>query len=204
MTVSSTGSPSLESACSDAELKKYAEELAKIAVDDRIAIKQIRNLYEKSRNRGMEEFELFIKYQIGRTGDSRERPVITQRFGEKVLDLGSKCGKTGLIRLLRWTAMLYDYTRMNYSHQGSGTATKAITESQRRNIEELIRTDTSRYGFLGLNIEEDRGSITIRVKLARFYGNPADLSKDLATQLKSQVKELSNSFVKIWIEKEVR
>jgi len=84
---------------------------------------------------------------------------------------------------------------------------KALSAEVEKRIEQVVSQKTSALGFRGTSIEQaSSGQITIRVALSKFYGNPKALSDELSAVLRSEIKEIGNSytFFRVWIDKEVR
>ncbi len=210
MTITTTTTP-----CTEEELKKEAEELARIAVrGNRVAINQIRSLFSLARTKGLVEFEIHLKYQMGRTDNNTGRPIVSKVFGDRLLSAISRCQKQGLITVLKWTVMLYDYEKKFPSSSASTSFRSKIFEQKKvpsaeveNKIEQVIRQKTSALGFGGTRMEQDsEGTITIRVALSKFHGDRKVLSDELKTALRSEIRELGNSytFFRVWIDREVR
>jgi hypothetical protein len=199
--------------CTEEELKREAEELVRIAVRQRVAINQIRSLFSQARTKGLVEFEMHLKYQMGRKDKTTGGPIVSRMFGDRILSVISRCQKQGLTTILRWTAMLYEYEKMTSS---SGTSSsfssesyekKALSGEVEKKIDQVIRQKTIIWGFGGTSIEhEPNGKITIRVVLSKFYGDPKTLSDELKALLRSEIREIgnSNTFFRVWIDKGVR
>jgi hypothetical protein len=223
MMVANTTSSSSSSSDRSEELKNDAENLATIAVQDRIAISQVRGLYEMIRTRGMVDFQVYLKYQMGRN-DSRNKVIISRKFGDTLLSHINKYQKLDLVTLLRYTVMLYDYTQRTMISSRSGISASSpsssltdrgtineqkrpeITGEVKKKVEQVIKAKTSQFGFIRINFEYgygygDRGKPRINVKLSSFRGDPRELSSQLTSDLYSEIRELSGMQFHIWIDK---
>jgi hypothetical protein len=212
------------------ELRKAAENLATIAVQDRIAATQIRGLYDKIRTRGIDDFRVYLKYQMGRN-DSKYKVIISRRFGDTLLSYTDMYQKLDLVTLLKYTVMLYDYTHqtMISSRPGMSTSspsptsssndrstriseikrTEEITGEVRGKIEQVVKAKTSQFGFMRTDLEPSydyggRRKLKINVRLSNFRGDPRELSLQLASVLSSEIHELSGTQFHVWIERGLR
>jgi hypothetical protein len=194
------------------KLKKDAEELIRIAVEDRTSVVQIRNLHKRARTGGAVDFEIYLKYQMGRS-DNRNQAIISKNFGNKLLSFLSKYKnqKKELVTLLKYSLMLYDYTNQTYSPNIHPENIRSLNDGVKERIKQVIKSKTLSFGFVGLNIEQEDRRVAggkmmmmIHVKLNRFYGDPKELSSNLRDALKAEVNEIRNTSFNVWIDKERR
>jgi hypothetical protein len=138
------------------KLKKDAEELIRIAVEDRTSVVQIRNLHKRARTGGAVDFEIYLKYQMGRS-DNRNQAIISKNFGNKLLSFLSKYKnqKKELVTLLKYSLMLYDYTEQTYSPNIHPENISSLNDGVKERIKQVIKSKTLRYGFVDLNIEQE-------------------------------------------------
>lgn len=216
----------IRSDLSTEELKKHAEILASIAVQDGITIKQIRGLYEKARNSDLADFEVFLKYQMGRTSEREgSSPIISKKFGDTILLFIQKYSKDNLITFIKYTAMLYDYTKNELSQQGRTNiypshsqsqselqertsistsrlqdATKNISQDIEQKIVNVIKSKTINYGYEGISLETSNRGYKIVVRLSKFHDDPKVLSNRLENALLQENVIPGDNFI-IWIQK---
>jgi hypothetical protein len=96
------------------QLKEDAEELAKITVENRVSVGQIKSLHDRAKSRVRDDFEVYLKYQMSRPSDNtRHKNIISEEFGNRLLSFLSKYQKQDLVKLLRYTVMLYKYTKQS-------------------------------------------------------------------------------------------
>lgn len=171
------------------ELKEDAEKLVRMAIDNCVAITQLRRLLDVANTRSLPDIEVHIKYQMGRVG-SKGGSVIPFQFGEALLAMLQKYGssKQSFFKLLQYTAMLHPYEE------------KKRAQELRDKVEPVVRNLTGTYGYKGLDISASEGRVQLKVFLANFHGSPKDLSARIVGELKSKIKELSGNDIRIWIE----
>jgi hypothetical protein len=174
------------------DINTEAEDLAKMAVEDKIGVQQIRNLYKVSETEGLIEFKNFVRYKMSKSDDNG-RVILSPRFGDKLISILPQCQKEELKTLLRWTIMLYYFYN------------KLKDNDVRNKIEQVIESQNKRsgFGFAGIkNIEyKDRqGKTTIYVKLNNFRGNKGWLRNHLENTIRTEVEEIRNTNFNVWLD----
>jgi len=167
------------------DLKEKGEELAKMAVEGGLGSKQLKTLYKLAKTKPVPFIEAFVKRQIGRNVDGFDS------FGQAMLELLSECtdDKSSLQKILMYANMLYQYTERQ--------ATMGLKEE----VEQVVKPIVEEFGYRGVEISENRGIAEFRVKLARFRGNPAMLSSEIARELREKVPAVSKLRFRVWIER---
>jgi|SRR5919106_15917 hypothetical protein len=196
----------INSTCTEEELKKEAEELANIAIREKVAWSQIRSLFQIARTKGLVEFEVRLKYQMGRRDKTERRSIVSRIFGERVLSIIPKCQKQGLVTVLRYTWMLYDYVNMTNNSNTSLGHTRyggqALSAELVKKIKDVIRQRTVAEGFINAKIEQVfERKISVTVWLNKFYGDRIQLRNLLVRALKAEIREIGNTFLEVRIEK---
>jgi hypothetical protein len=89
------------------EIKKDVEELAKIAVEDKISKQEIATLYKNAAQGARSYIERHLKHQII-VSDIVDRNIMTRRFADKVLSFFPKYEHRDVTLLLECTLLVYD------------------------------------------------------------------------------------------------
>jgi len=167
------------------ELKKEGEELAKLAVESGMGIKQLRTIYKLVRTKPIAFVQAFIQNQIG-------RGVLGLAAFIKTLELSQKYenDKGAFEKILMCAVMLYAYFKV------------APTMNFRMACEGVVKDVVNRQGFVfeDLEIRSAGKRIDMQVKTKHFHGNPKALAMEIEKALKSKVPELGDVFLRIWIE----
>lgn len=166
-------------------MKEKGETLAKIAVEGGVGSKQLTTIYKLAKTRPVPFIEAFIKRQMGRDVEGFDS------FGPPVLELLGECAddKASLQKVLMYANMLYPY------------AEKQATMGIKEEIEPIVKQIVEGFGYRGVEISERRGLSELRVKLARFRGNPATLASEIARELREKVPGVSKLRFRVWIER---
>jgi len=167
-----------------------SEDLVRIAIENRVAITQIRHIYERSRTQSKVEFQVFLKYQMGRSDPKTGSKILPRVFGDKLLLLYEKYQyhKHCLITILKFVVMLYEYEKSssnnNFSINNVGDNIKDYWNSPqqkksqqpplynninpdiKRKLEKTIENNTKNYGFDKIEID---GPFTISASFRQGY-----------------------------------
>jgi len=153
-----------------------SEDLVRIAIGELIEIGQIRKIYNKAKTRGKVEFEVFLKYQMGRPKAKTDNKILPMVFVNKLLLLYEKYQyqKHDLMTILKYAVMLYRYEqdRLNSSNSGNSSVNNkdywnnpqqkrsqqpqsynSISPDIRQKLEKTIENNTKNYGFDKIEID---------------------------------------------------
>ncbi len=155
------------------KILKDSEDLVKVILENRVAITQIRHIYERARTKGRVEFQVFLKYQMGRS----DGKILPRVFGDKLLLLYEKYQyqKHDLITILKYVVMLYEYEKTRYNNNFNindnnkdyhtsqqhrnlqqskpQSSYNNISPDTRQKIEQIIKNSTREYGFDKIKID---------------------------------------------------
>ncbi|MGB9960012.1 MAG: hypothetical protein ACPLKQ_05780 [Candidatus Bathyarchaeales archaeon] len=167
------------------ELKEDGEQLARIAVESGMGLKQLQTIYRLVKTKPMAYVQAYIQRQIG-------RGVRGFSAFMKLLELSKKYEEDRAVfeKVLMYAIMLYDYIEAEPTMKLS-----AVSEG-------IVRNIVNRQGvaFEGLQIKLFGNSAEVRVKTGRFHGNPKALAMEIERALTEKVPEFRNMRCKIWIE----
>lgn len=169
-------------------LKKEGEELAKIAVKNGLAFKQLATLYRLVGTRPLPYVEAFVKKQMSKV----VRGYIP--FGRHVLKLLDKYAeqKGSLHKILMYANMLYDYYK-NLPYLEAQDA-----------IEPVVKSITERYGYDGIELNSRRDYTELKVRLTDFRGNRKTLASQILEKIREKVPEAYKLNLRVWIEQPER
>lgn len=166
------------------DLKREGEEVAKIAVENKLGSKQLTTLYRLAKTKPTPYIEAFVEKQMGR----RVRGYLP--FGRRVLKLLEDYAerKASFQRILMYANMLYDYYE-NLPYMEVQDA-----------IEPIVKGITERYGYDGIELKPRRDYMELRVSLRNFRGNPKILASQILDKILGDVPEASRLNLRVWIE----
>lgn len=171
-----------ESVSEEKILKTEGEDLAKVAVESKMAAKQLQTLYRLVRTRPLAFVEAYVQRQIGREVRGYESFLKTWELLKKYEDRRSQ-----LEKVLMYAVMLYDYYEKEPVLKLKSVAYP------------VVRRVAERQGAIldSLDINLERQTLTVWVR--GFRGSPKMLATDIEKSLKSE-KEFSALNLKVWIE----
>lgn len=167
------------------ELKKEGEELARVAVESGMGLKQLQVIYRLVKTKPMAFVQAFVQRQIGRGVRGLSAFAKILQFSKKY-----EGDKLAFEKVLMYAIMLYGYVEIE------------PTMKLRIASEGVVRDIVTQHGawFEGLQINTGRNTVEIRVKTRRFHGNPKALAMDIERALKTKVPEFGNTRLRIWID----
>ena len=173
---------------SEKHIKEKGEELAEIAVENKLGSKQLTTIYRLVKTRPIPFVQAFIQRQIGRGIDG------FSAVGPWLLGLLNECWDNPSVfeRVLMYGIMLYDYYE------------KLPLLQHLEKIEPVVRQITERYGFKDVEVSTERGYLDLVVRLANFRGNPRVLSSMIYESIRRNVPEAANVRFRVWIESNQR
>jgi hypothetical protein len=169
---------------SEREIKEKGEELAKIAIKDRLGSKQLTTIYRLAKTRPMAFVQAFIQRQIGRG------VIGYSSVGPWLLKLIENLGEERMLieRILMYSVMLYDY------HE------RLPLLKLEESIEPVVREVVERYGFKGLEVKSERGTLVLAVKLESFREDPKILASEIQDRIRRKIPEAAKQSFRVWIE----
>jgi len=153
---------------SEEALKSLGEELARVAVDSGMSVKQLQTIYRLIKTKPLVFVEAHLKRQLSRVD-------LGKAGFRKALDIISdyRADRTSLEKIMMYAAMLYDYIRRKPEIDLEVTA------------EPIVKRILRQHGwdYRGLKIELSGGTCRIEVKTARFRGSPGQLARKIKLEL---------------------
>lgn len=163
------------------ELKKMAEELAKVAVESGLASKQLRAIYELTRTKPLPMVEAYVQRQLG-------RDVSGKKAFEMILDLLKSSEDKAVFSKILWYAnMVFDYYQKQYV-----TGCRDVAEAASKRACEMHSCK-----YVGLDILTDRDLQEVKVKVSGFKGDPKFLASSIWREI---VGKQPNFKGRIWID----
>lgn len=167
------------------ELKKEGEELARVAVESGIGLKQLQVIYRLVKTKPMTFVQAYVQRQIGRGLRGLSAFAKILQFSKKYEE-----DRMAFEKVLMYAIMLYGYVEIE------------PTMKLRIASEGIVRNIVTQHGarFEGLQINTGENTVEIRVKTRRFHGNPKTLAMNIERALKAKVSEFGNKRLRIWID----
>lgn len=159
--------------------------LARLAVENGLAAKQLRALYTLSVTSSPVYLKAVVRGQIG----DRVRGFYGP-FGNKILSLIEKYSdKRSLNRILEYADLLYDYYKEMIS--------MLVTDKE---IMPIIQPILKEYGLQGVRISVGGEGLLIYIKLKTYPRDRGILVSKLNAEIRKKIPRLKKSRFRVWIE----
>lgn len=166
-------------------LYEEGDALARLAVENDLASKQLRALYTLSVSSPSPYLKAVVRGQIGRRIRGFYGP-----FGDRILSLIEKYpDKRSFSRILEYADMLYDYYKE--------MARMPVTNEE---IMPVIQPILKEYGLQGVRIVPEREGTMIHIKLKTYPRDRATLVSKINREIREKVPRLRMSRFRVWIE----